>query len=686
MSNLSFKWRTILPTALILLLGFTIMIVYIGMTTSSTLQSIADEWLRSAGVRIAYTANTDISSMISTVRSFGPIIENDIIAGTASRDKWIQTLEYAAMEIDAIHAIFIYTEPNTFDGRDAELANVGINDATGHFSPYVVVTRGGVSTQTNSRATYEATTFFRSAMTSTSQILTQPYVSDLTNSWIIAYVLPLVVEGRIIGFVGASYNCDILDPFLVGLGALMNIDTSISFIIGENGDCVALSRTDFNVAKGANVITSMDSRTQAATRNAINNREVTTFQGISNALGGIDALYVVAPFTPDGIGTTFYAMAAVSRSAAIRDATVSTMFSVALGVITFLIVLFLLYFLINNASRSIAALNFSLNENTTAVNSAAEQVVTAGDALAQGSVQQAASIEETSATMNEAAHAVQANATNSNQALALAETAFRAVELGNQRITELIASMEELSSSSDEIGRIIKIIDDIAFQTNILALNAAVEAARAGEDGRGFAVVASEVGNLAQKSAEAARTTAVIIERNLDLSRRGVDSSIEVGAALSDIREKNAQVSSLMQQISTSGTEQAHAADQINIALRQMEDVTQSNAAVAEESAAASSELKVQVENLQLLAKELTRLINGTDSVDGPAYSLPDTQPPRGGRGRRAALPAPQVHYDSTPNRRQLPGNMPDAPSGQAGNRRIVSPNEVIPLDKDNKF
>jgi methyl-accepting chemotaxis protein len=189
-------------------------------------------------------------------------------------------------------------------------------------------------------------------------------------------------------------------------------------------------------------------------------------------------------------------------------------------------------------------------------------------------------------------------------------------------------SMQEIKTSSDEIGKIIKTIDEIAFQTNILALNAAVEAARAGEAGMGFAVVADEVRNLAQRCAQSAKETAVKIEDAISKTAQGVEISTKVTQALQEIVTKVRQVDELVAEVATASKEQSQGITQVNTAVGQMDKVTQSNAANAEESASAAEELNAQAESLKNAVKELQELVGGASKVDMRGIRPAKTQKP----------------------------------------------------------
>jgi methyl-accepting chemotaxis protein/methyl-accepting chemotaxis protein-1 (serine sensor receptor) len=191
------------------------------------------------------------------------------------------------------------------------------------------------------------------------------------------------------------------------------------------------------------------------------------------------------------------------------------------------------------------------------------------------------------------------------------EQASGGVNQANRKLEEMVTSMGEITQSSDRIGKIIKVIDELAFQTNVLALNAAVEAARAGEAGLGFAVVADEVRNLAQKSAQAAKDTAALIEDSRSRSQQGSGRLQEVGNAIAHVTELADSVKALMQQVSGGTEEQARGIEQISAAVQQMEQVVQVAAQKAQENEMSTADLRQQSETLEGIVTRLTAIIEG---------------------------------------------------------------------------
>ncbi len=261
----------------------------------------------------------------------------------------------------------------------------------------------------------------------------------------------------------------------------------------------------------------------------------------------------------------------------------------------------------------------ALTASSGQVTQAAGQVAIASQSLADGSSTQAAALEETGASLEEMSGMTKRNAESATQANTLTRAAREVAETGTNDMQAMSAAMNAIKASSDDIAKIIKTIDEIAFQTNILALNAAVEAARAGEAGMGFAVVAEEVRSLAQRSAQAARETAGKIEGAIARSADGVRFSEQVARNLTEIVAKVRQVDALVAEVATASQEQSQGVRQINGAIGKMDQVVQANAAAAEESAGAAEELTSQAQALQAVVLDLRAMVGGAEPAEGEA-------------------------------------------------------------------
>ncbi len=267
----------------------------------------------------------------------------------------------------------------------------------------------------------------------------------------------------------------------------------------------------------------------------------------------------------------------------------------------------------NNTLRKAVS---ELSEGAGQVASAASQISSSSQTLAQGASEQAASLEETSASSEEINSMARKNAENSQAANGLVTQSQQKFSETNQSLESMVVAMGDIKASSDKVAKIIKVIDEIAFQTNILALNAAVEAARAGEAGMGFAVVADEVRNLAQRCAQAAKDTAALIEESIVKSNDGKTKVDQVAVAIRAITEESAKVKTLVDEVSLGSQEQTRGIEQVARALTQMEQVTQQSAANAEESAAAAEELTAQASTLMEVVRQLSAMVGGAEAEE----------------------------------------------------------------------
>jgi methyl-accepting chemotaxis protein/methyl-accepting chemotaxis protein-1 (serine sensor receptor) len=274
-----------------------------------------------------------------------------------------------------------------------------------------------------------------------------------------------------------------------------------------------------------------------------------------------------------------------------------------------LAIVFVVVFVVRQISRSLREAAGELQVGADQVSSAASQVAASSQALAQGSSEQAASLEETSSSSEEINSMARKNTENCRGAADLITQSRRKFDDTKHSLEQMVVAMGEIKASGDKISKIIKTIDEIAFQTNILALNAAVEAARAGEAGMGFAVVADEVRNLAQRCAQAAGDTATMIEESIGKSHDGQIKVDRVAVAIREATAEAEKIKTLVDEVNLGSTEQARGIEQIAKAVVQMEQVTQRNAASAEESASAAEELSAQSEALKAIIGRVNAMV-----------------------------------------------------------------------------
>lgn len=335
------------------------------------------------------------------------------------------------------------------------------------------------------------------------------------------------------------------------------------------------------------------------------------------------------------------------------------------GAILLALLTFALALLITRSvTRQIGPIIKELSGSASQISTASVELASSSQEIANGAQEQAASIEETSAAMEELASMVKQNTLNAREASGLSERAAETSQTGHLRMEQMLASMNQINRSSVEIGNIIKVIDDIAFQTNILALNAAVEAARAGEAGMGFAVVADEVKQLANKSAEAAKETAGKIQSSIKTVEEGQKIAAEMADVFRDMQATSKKVVDMVREVDTASRQQDTGISEVNKAILQFDGVVQENAKTSEAAANAAEELMSQAETMNEIVHSLSLLVSGRA----------ETAPPASRPAPRRSPSAPQA---LAPAYRQSRISRPVAHR---------SPSDIIPFEDDDEF
>lgn len=336
------------------------------------------------------------------------------------------------------------------------------------------------------------------------------------------------------------------------------------------------------------------------------------------------------------------------------------------SILTLLLLLPTAWLVNRSLSRRLAGIIDNLSNSAEELNLSADNVESASRHLAQGTSNQAASVEETSASIEETSSMIKRNADNAHCANTLMTEMSGVVKEADEAMHNLTSSMAEALDASEKTGKIIKTIDEIAFQTNLLALNAAVEAARAGEAGAGFAVVADEVRNLAQRAAEAAKTTALLIQGTTEKIKTGATNLQGATNAFSKVAEGTSKARELIDEIAVASKEQSQGIGQINAAVLEIESVTQQNTATSEQAASASIDLNSQADQLLGYVDELGRLIGHVahhHALHEKSQEAPVIPATRKANGGRPALPTPQPAPVRAPSR---PSVTPTSSKGHA--------------------
>ncbi|MBI5831551.1 MAG: hypothetical protein HZB16_04465 [Armatimonadetes bacterium] len=401
----------------------------------------------------------------------------------------------------------------------------------------------------------------------------------------------------------ATGDPTLIDKAVADMGKIDGIATQLASAAPGNEDHIASLRRDAKTAMAGLTAVSQ----QRVALNEMNTRRAVV---VDQVLAGANAIATTGFDSMTKSATTTVSALRVSAFAI----SLALLLAVAVGVA-------LAVTMSAGISRPLAGAIVRLQTSSEEVSSASTQMSEASQSMAAGASQQASSLEETSASLEEMSATTQQNADNAKQASHMANEARQAAEHGNAAMSQMVDVIGRISRSADETAAIIKTIDEIAFQTNLLALNAAVEAARAGDAGKGFAVVAEEVRNLAQRSADAAKNTAALIDQSQVNAHEGVDTSRAVAEALAQIASSVTKVTDLVDEVAAASREQAIGIGQVNIAVSQMEQVTQSVAAGAEETASGSEELSAQSHELREMVETLVNVVEGgvTRAPSAPA-------------------------------------------------------------------
>ena len=530
-------------------------------------------------------------------------------------------------------AIWGCWEPDALDDKDKAFVNKAGHDATGRFIPLWYRLKGEV--QLDRLVGYDqvgAGDYYLRSRTNTSERIIEPqdFKGAAFSERVTGVTTPVRYNGEMIGAVGVLLATSQLQQMV---GAIRPYQTGYAELVSGAGLCVA--HPDLGQV-GRNV---WSCPADEAARQAISQGQAHTQIRYSEALH-TDLCQVTAPIRIDSALLPWALSINLPMDKVLADAHRLLFRSICLGLLGVLFTVGVVVWLARSIAQPLLDISYDLDRVAGTVSLAAGQLQQSSHSLAAGSSEQAASLEESSASLEEISSMTKHNAEHAGKAKELAAQARQAADAGAQNIELMNQAMGDIKAAGDSSAKIIKTIEEIAFQTNILALNAAVEAARAGEAGLGFAVVADEVRRLAQRSAQAAQETAQSIANSIEKSQRGVRISSSVAIGLREIVDQVRKVNELVTEIATASSEQSLGISQVNTSVMEMDQLTQANAAAAEQNASASQELTSQAKALETSVTQLIRLVKG--QVKGPSRTGAGQNSRTGGKPGLPAKSSPR--------------------------------------------
>ncbi|ATC64530.1 hypothetical protein CMV30_11515 [Nibricoccus aquaticus] len=635
MRPLSLKAKMLFSIGTVVVLGLTLTIGFIAWRTDALAREQGIAYARELSANRAQEVARRLDGAFTVPRTLALSLEGSLASGTALSRETVNLMLRRTLEATpGLFALWTCWEPDAFDRRDADFVNQTGHDTTGRFVPYWFRKGDTIALEPNKDYTIAgAGDYYLLPRASGKEVILEPYIYEAGGKKILmtSLVVPIRQGEKIVGVVGVDIDL----AQLSSLTAAKIFETGYIALISQKGVYVSHPKTE----RLNNPVAKTDPWIEPLLAGLAKGEpfSVTSFSHTLND----NVFRIGVPILIGESRTPWNVTASIPESKVLAAARAVRNTAIQIGAGALILVLAVVLVIARSISKPIQRIAGHLVEGSAQTSSAVSQISATSQALAEASSEQAASLEETSASLEELASMTKRNAEGATTASTLATDARNSADRGAQQMQDMVSAMNAIKTSSDSVARIVKTIDEIAFQTNILALNAAVEAARAGEAGAGFAVVADEVRALAQRSTVAARETSDQIGDALQRANRGVEICGHVATGFEDIRGKINQLTSLASEIATASDQQTQGIGQINTAVVQMDKVTQANASQSEETAAAAEELSAQAVELDSIAGRLKTLVEGSPAR--PKHKARGPQSASTPRKTRRQDPVPEL-------------------------------------------
>jgi methyl-accepting chemotaxis protein len=639
MKRFGLKTRMTLTINVVILIALASIVAFEGWRTAQFARGKAFNDAEQLSHRYAGEVGRQLNEALLAARTVGQTFEGMKSSWQDDRSLYNAILKQVLLANTNFAAVWTAWEPDALDSKDKDFAGKAGHDDTGRFVPMWVRSTNDANLQVlEGYSKAGAGDYYQRATKAGREQIVEPFVTRLGDlaTPVVSLSVPIRYNGEVIGAAGVFVA---VESFQHLIEDIHPYETGFASLVAHTGNVIAhADRSKVNRAD--------DLYDQEGAPGLLAAGKTISHQQKDAA--GKSYYEIYAPVNVGDTRTPWALSVSIPMDKILAQANKVVLTGVAIGGLALVVMIVVVGLVARSIARPLLGITGRLNEAAKSLETASEELASSSRLVADNASNQAASLEETAASLEEMASMTKRNAENAAHAKQLAAQARTSADTGATDMAQMAKAMQEIKSAGDSITKIIRTIDEIAFQTNILALNAAVEAARAGEAGLGFAVVADEVRNLAQRSAAAAKETSVKISDAIAKSERGVQLSTKVSGGLQDILSKVREVDELVGQIASASNEQSEGINQVNLAVSKMDQVTQSNAATTEQTNQSVVGLSQQAQALKEAVENLNLLVRGNHSA-APAAAEESAAPEPAPATQPAAeipMPKPSANTD----------------------------------------